>query len=98
MVVALREGAPFLEQARSEIAISRVDHDLVSVKLSRTAMDLAENRSALSNGIGNLETKTGEVFTVTGERYSKRAEVADLESCLRESSGTEVYMTELADI
>lgn len=56
-------------------------------------MDLAEIRTALYNSLENMETKTGEAVTETSKRDSERAKVAYLESCLRESSGTEAKMT-----
>lgn len=59
-------------------------------------MDLVEKRTELSTAIEILENKAGEVVTVTYERESESAKVSDLESILRESSGTAAYMSELA--
>lgn len=61
-------------------------------------MALPEKSTALYNTTGNLETKTEELVTESGDRNAECAKVAELETLLRESSGTAAEMTVLAEL
>lgn len=71
----------------------RTDHESVSVTLYRTEMDLAENTTELYIYTKKFETKSREVLDKTGECDSEREKVAELENCLRNTSGTAAEMT-----